>query len=424
MGTKLSEWYKYDNYARDIAFRYEGETDIGKALGCEVKDGEKICFSESSFGSLGTTIKSLYGFTMVNCSDMEKSYYIKYVWEGETSSDPDPDVACGIYTEPSLTTVFNSIGTPIHFMKYYLLVSSAYIPERRIFYKQMEDVIQILDANPSITVAGIIFSSFTEVQMHALSILFWKEKEIYHSLVYDPVYFVREGKSYLKAMKHVEDAIKEFPKNTTKPINIQFHNLSEKFCIRSPVQSSWVHCVQYIMNAEYCSIYCLYFLLMYAKNNCPRDDNGLRKVVYDSYIVNPTELTRDAYIQTNKFRIVMMSFMLSVLTLFCKNIKNAKVYNPTTDTLDKTCLEMVMEKNKSIADWKIFNGLGLELIHPDIRSNYLVGGRYGKKTLQKYTVKDLQKLCILRKLPYSGKAKEELIDLLGKKHKGVYRSKK
>jgi hypothetical protein len=103
---------------------------------------------------------------------------------------------------------------------------------------------------------------------------------------------------------------------TNKQIKFQFHDLS-KYCV---TQGSWlkksdnIHCVQYMIDAEYCPVLCLYFYVVYIMKRMPTTENGLKNVVEECFIVSPRKLNRGNFVSTNTFRITFFAFLLTFMS--------------------------------------------------------------------------------------------------------------
>jgi tetratricopeptide (TPR) repeat protein len=134
---------------------------------------------------------------------------------------------------------------------------------------------------------------------------------------------------------------------------INIINLSLKYCVSK--EGKGLRCPQYYINAEYCTIFCLYFLFCYAKNGGPDSDEGLKKTVDDSYIVSPDKLKTEPCIASNKFRLVTLSFILTVLTnisidtSILRKIEEKYVeMKPTYEILSAPILALLDEKKRRL----------------------------------------------------------------------------
>ena len=85
---------------------------------------------------------------------------------------------------------------------------------------------------------------------HAISLIFYYDDS--NKLIcgiYDPMYHERENTNYVWAVNAVYLRLKYDLKD-----EITIYNLSQKFC---HVSKKGLHCIQYTINAEYCSMFSL-----------------------------------------------------------------------------------------------------------------------------------------------------------------------
>lgn len=181
---------------------------------------------------------------------------------------------------------------------------------------------------------------------HVVSAIFWQNDDTLNCGIYDPMYFVRDKgteyeQTYSMPVATFYIVLKFIAKEYGFKINIK--NLSS-YCQNSGKGSA---CLQYYMNAEYCPIYSMYFFLMFAKNGFKCDDESLRKTVLDTYVVSPGQMTRAETRDSLRFRIVIMSFILTVLTLVSNR---------------KEILEHVLLMNDTIS----MESGGIEILEPSI----------------------------------------------------------
>lgn len=198
-------------------------------------------------------------------------------------------------------------------------------------------------------------------QGHIVASIFWYKGDKLTCALYDPIYYSKDeedpDKNYLWALNTLYVSLKSYYKALGIPIDIV--NLSLKYCITK--NGKGLRCPQYYINAEYCAIFSLYFLFCYAKNNenCLDDDACLKKSVEDSYIISPALLNRAPDKATNKFRLVFMSFLLTVLTLVSTDYEvlskikerynQLKPYNILEPTILKLLKAKTAEKDAAMA---------------------------------------------------------------------------
>jgi hypothetical protein len=164
---------------------------------------------------------------------------------------------------------------------------------------------------------------------HAISLIFYYDDS--NKLIcgiYDPMYHERENTNYVWAANAVYLRLKYDLKD-----EITIYNLSQKFC---HVSKKGLHCIQYTINAEYCSMFSLYFFYLYAKHGFPKNLDAIDTVVKETFISNPTNVSRTSCKATNKFKLVIMSFILTVMTIISDKSQTLQhVYDINTDMINK-----------------------------------------------------------------------------------------
>lgn len=158
----------------------------------------------------------------------------------------------------------------------------------------------------------LIINSLTSLT-HTLACICSFKDDTFNIYIYDPMYFYRDKSSYEIALGCAYIYYYLMSKYTNIPVKLI--NLSA-LCPETPKGK---HCVQYQINAEYCPMYCTYFLYLYAKNDYPTERDKLQDVINKTFIVPPLKLERKVCIETNIFKIKMMSFMLHVCILYSKD---------------------------------------------------------------------------------------------------------
>jgi hypothetical protein len=191
-------------------------------------------------------------------------------------------------------------------------------------------------------------------QAHIVAGIFWYKDGKITCILYDPIYNIRDekdpSKNYLWALNLIYYNLKLTYRGT--PIDII--NISLKYCVIK--EGKEVRCPQYYINAEYCSMFSLYFLFCYARNGYPDTEQGFKKTIDDAYIVNPSELKREPCIASNKFRLVFMSFFLTVLTVISKDqdvLESIKrkydMMKPSYRILEDSILQLLESKIKKVS---------------------------------------------------------------------------
>jgi hypothetical protein len=146
--------------------------------------------------------------------------------------------------------------------------------------------------------------------LHCISIIVFYDKNTYYFKIYDPMFYKRKDKSYVVPLIIAYIYIELLANK--KKIKVDIENISETYCVKS---DKGIHCSQYVIDAEYCSMYSLYFLFLFGKNNFDITNEGLKKIVDETFISNPTDLKRNQCIESNHFRIVFMSFIMTILII-------------------------------------------------------------------------------------------------------------
>ena len=139
---------------------------------------------------------------------------------------------------------------------------------------------------------------------HAIAFIAWKiSARRYKFAYYDPLAFKKGTKNYDFAERAF--IASRFPDHKISFINLNtycFHKSEEEF-----------HCTQYVINAEYCYIYCLFFLNNWIENKHRLHRGSFRKAIVSTYIVKPEKLTRANTKDSMIYRVVMMAFICKVL---------------------------------------------------------------------------------------------------------------
>ncbi len=156
-------------------------------------------------------------------------------------------------------------------------------------------------------VCTLNYSQHLNGKYHTTASVFWLRDGTLHCNIYDPMYYVRETGAYIWAIQSFVTTMHLLSHFNNIPV--QVNNLSE-MCYRSP---KGPHCAQYIIDAEYCMVYALYFIYLYAAHGFPTEESGIQEVINSTFVGDPAELKRNPCLVTNHFRLVFMSFALNVL---------------------------------------------------------------------------------------------------------------
>lgn len=199
----------------------------------------------------------------------------------------------------------------------------------------MSRLIDFVNAKMKPVIGITIQKSESMGSAHASAFVCWKVGRHYRFAFYDPLSYKRNRKSY----DFIERA---FVKNRFEQ-NIEFIDLS-KYCLH---KENDFHCVQYVMNAEYCYIYALHFLAKWIQVGGETNLPSLRKAVKATYVVDPKKLTRNNSIESMTFRLELMRFLCSSLIKYFEKLgKRARAIVPDVDKNVKELHEYVTQFKK------------------------------------------------------------------------------
>ena len=218
------------------------------------------------------------------------------------------------------------------------------------YYQQIfSDILQKLETH------RIVVSLSFSIQLlgsnntyHSIVTIFTKNKtDNLVCMVYDPNYYVRDGKdgrkqsSYIWAVNSVYFYLKRYDPSC------EFINLSE-FCYRS--NSINIHCIQYMIDAEYCLFYSLYFIYLYLLKGSLLDTKSLKSIISETYISDPGYKRINSCIKLKRATVKMMSF---ILTIFVKLIHDQTLLEIIKDYLDDIQIPLLSPGIRGIIDKKI-----------------------------------------------------------------------
>lgn len=146
---------------------------------------------------------------------------------------------------------------------------------------------------------------------HACAFIVWKvpAKDAYKFAFYDPLDYKKGNKSF----NFAETALQahRFPQQ------IEFINLN-KYCFHKSADE--FHCSQYIINAEYCYVYSVYFLDQWIQGGAKLHRASFAKAIKRTYVVKPQNLTRVNNEDSMMYRIVMMGFICTTLLKYLRQL--------------------------------------------------------------------------------------------------------
>jgi len=188
------------------------------------------------------------------------------------------------------------------------------IEELSNLFEQIENI-----NNP---IYGIcILDSEASDMSHGIAYITWKdENEVFHFAFYDPLSYRRkkkreDGETYFVEYdyaKQVFEWIKE-----ESDFEFQLHDLSKHCMFRNKDEFD---CPQYQMNAEYCYFYSLHFLYTWVYLGKKITRSGLKRAVEKSYIIPMNKISREYNQDTMKYKIILFSFVLTILSIYLKDL--------------------------------------------------------------------------------------------------------
>jgi hypothetical protein len=153
---------------------------------------------------------------------------------------------------------------------------------------------------------------------HAVAFVCWKINHHKSKFAfYDPL-------AYKRGQRGFDYAEKAF-KSSRFSQKIEFINLNE-YCFK-PNELGDFHCSQYIINAEYCYIYSIFFLQKWIEFGSKLTRPTFKKVIKSTYVVDPKFLTRTNNSHSMLYRIILMKCICNTLIQFLSSLtKNDKKY--------------------------------------------------------------------------------------------------
>ena len=146
---------------------------------------------------------------------------------------------------------------------------------------------------------------------HKVATIFWYENNRLFCGIYDPIFYIKD-----KDSKYYIDPVCAFYVSmkllaSEYKFDVTIINIS-KYCFED---QKGISCPQYYINAEYCPLYSLYFLYIFSRNGGKHDEASLRTAVKDSYISEPSTISRYVTKENNIFLVTYTSFIMTLLTL-------------------------------------------------------------------------------------------------------------
>ncbi len=324
----IAEWAAYEKFIDDQL------TDVGndnvKGLECGMNDN-KVNYRKSQFNNvLSSGIKEMYKDQMsadvadiprlpffTNVFKDTKAYFLPYALKIRSN---ETTYLMDVKYKPEETEMIDIFAGKYDaeydkFLELRNPKNIEYLEKQSPYFLEL---LRIADERP---VLCVCFWSMPPLIFHAIALICFKKDNKYHFCVYDPMYYYRPKQTSVKEYDFALNCayINYYLLAKMHNIPLQIDNLSQ-LC---PSTEKGKHCVQYIMNAEYCSMFSLYFLYLYAKAGCPSDLSEIQPIIEATFMSSdPGKMNRKVCAETNKFKIKITSFMLSVLALFLQDKKD------------------------------------------------------------------------------------------------------
>lgn len=266
--------------------------------------------NKNSFGAFSDIITSIVPLDVVN--DSSKNHVL-----------------------PSVATVLKSSlkQTPVGIYPKYLYLNMTM--DEYMDYEDEEDqenlskLLAMLTERKKPMIGIVVQKSESMGAAHAIAFIAWNDTRPgvkthkYKFAFYDPLAYKRGTKSYdYTDRAFVESRFEE---------NIEFIDLN-KYCFKTNDQGDF-HCSQYVMNAEYCYIYSVYFLSKWVEFGHHLHRSSFKKAITSTYVVDPSKLTRANTKESMTYRLVLMSFICRTFLTYLKSLgKRAKKYINNVDT--------------------------------------------------------------------------------------------
>lgn len=191
--------------------------------------------------------------------------------------------------------------------------------------ENMTELLDSLDTLPVKTpmIGVVVQKSESMGAAHAIAFIAWKAQSSssrtnkYKFAFYDPLAYKRGAKSYDYTDKaFISSRFEE---------KIEFIDLN-KYCFTINEAGDF-HCSQYIINAEYCYIYSVFFLSKWLEFGHHLHRASLRKAIKSTYVVDPSKLTRANTKESMTYRVVLMAFICKTFLSYLKSLgKRAQKY--------------------------------------------------------------------------------------------------
>jgi len=155
--------------------------------------------------------------------------------------------------------------------------------------------------------------------LHAIAFVAWIDVGgERHLAYYDPLMYKRRKRQPDDSRTRSFDF--NYAMNAFAAYEDQMHVHSlAKYCLFKNDRE--YHCPQYIIDADYCYIFSLYFLMCWISEGGQTSEGCFERTVKRCFIVNPVDLVRPNTKGSMTFRVVMMSFLLHMLTGYLEKLR-------------------------------------------------------------------------------------------------------
>ena len=226
-------------------------------------------------------------------------------------NDPDKN-----HRLPSLANVLIDTFPDAHVYPKYLYMNATMTEymdyEDEEDQENMDDLLAELDDLPIKTpLVGLVIQKSEHMgSAHAIAFVTWKPSARKYKLAY------YDSLAHNKGAKSYDFADRAFlaPRFTQK---IEFINLTTYCFHKTPNE---YHCSQYVINAEYCYVYSVFFLHTWLEYGAKMHRASFKKAIKATYIVDPAKLTRVNNKESMIYRVVMMAFICRTFLTYLKSL--------------------------------------------------------------------------------------------------------
>lgn len=180
----------------------------------------------------------------------------------------------------------------------------------------MDDLLETVNESGGGAVIGItVQKSEAMGSAHASAFVAWKVKKGYRFAYYDPLAYKRGSKSY-------DFADRAF-RSERFVQRIEFINLNQ-YCFKKEKGAEDFHCAQYVMNAEYCYVYALFFLHLWMLQGGKLHRASFRRAIRATYVVDPSKLSRADTYESMVYRVTLMAFVCGAFLKYLRGLSKGQ----------------------------------------------------------------------------------------------------